>query len=160
MTQLKITLLLLSSIVLFSCSRDYKLERAKRKIVDLTNQYPELITTNTIIVTDTIIRKADTVKTSKVTNIHDTIVTHIQNITTRVIRNHDTITVFQTAKQDTVIKKIGIKEKTIEFTKPAPKIGFWQKVKNFFGILKTVVILLLIALVLTIIGFIYIERRT
>jgi len=128
-------LCIVSCLLIQSCSPERKLRKLLRK-------HPELLTTDTIFYSDTIISPSLKVDTAIYIDF-DTVVLEKAKLSIQLIRINDTIYLNGEVKSDTIIKEIPIQINSVNSSKKTPfaYIGFLGWVLIFFLLIILVLVL-------------------
>lgn len=112
-------------LVLISCSPE-------KRIARILKNHPNLIKSDTVYKTDTIIKKLRSIDTSFITKPIDTITITKDRIKLRIIRNYDKITVHDTVFPDTTLHKYA---QVVNSVSVKQAQGFWQTVKQYLFVI-------------------------
>ena len=105
-------------IALASCS-------PQKQLAKLLEKYPELLQTETITVTDTVIVPEQHYDTAFIWNsIIDTFTVEKENLWLKIIRHTDTITVEGGARTDTIIQYKNVEVEKIKYVKEKSKLNY------------------------------------
>ena len=114
---MKRILILLFLLLLPSCSAQWHLKRAIKKS-------PEIIKTEYITITDTLITKGVEYYDTIVTRSVDTIEVAKEKLQLKIIRTHDTISIQAKCLPDTIIRTIETPIETVVFKEKTPAIRY------------------------------------
>lgn len=129
----KIINILLISLLL-SCS-------AEKKLAKLVQKHPELVSNDTITITDTIVTssvKSDTILYNQPTT--DTVIIKKEKLTIKYFNTRDSIFIEGKCDPDTIIKEIPVKVNTINPVKYETKTPTWAYM--LLGILLFIIIII------------------
>lgn len=112
--------IILFLVIFISCSPE-------KRIARILKNHPNLIKSDTVYKTDTIIKKLRSIDTSFIANPIDTITIIKDRLKLRIIRNYDKITVHDTVFPDTTLHKYA---QVVNSVSVKQAQGFWQNVKQ------------------------------